>query len=167
MSAADDPIATTIPFFSATLVPHRSLPPKGFLLFMAAISVVTFMAGLMFWRLGAWPVMGFLGLDVVLIWVAFHLNYRAARTIEEVSVAVSEITVRRRLPDGREQEWRANPLFVRPMIDRHPENGVERIRLMVRGHAHDIGRFLNPVDRTSFAQALLGALSDAKRGGPG
>ena len=68
------------------LTPHRSLGPTGFLILMAVLGGVSFAAGIVFLLVGAWPVFGFFGLDVLLIYCAFRLNYRAARAYEEVTV---------------------------------------------------------------------------------
>ena len=70
--------------FSAVITPHRSLGSRGFLILMLAIGAVSFVSGMVFLLLGAWPVFGFLGLDVLLVYVAFRANYRAARAYEEV-----------------------------------------------------------------------------------
>ena len=67
------------PVFRALLTPHRSLSPKGFALLMAVLFCVSLASGLFFLSLGAWPVVGFFGLDVLLLYGAFRLNYRAAR----------------------------------------------------------------------------------------
>ena len=56
--------------FIAELRPYRSLGPRGFLVLMTFISLVAFVAGIIFMRAGAWPVLGFFGLDVVLIYIA-------------------------------------------------------------------------------------------------
>ena len=37
---------------------------------------VSLIVGGYFWALGAWPVFGFFGLDIVLLYGAFRLNYR-------------------------------------------------------------------------------------------
>ncbi len=60
--------------FSALLTPHRSLGPRGFMVLMSAVCLVSFGTGLLFYMIGAWPVMGFMGLDVALIYVAFKLE---------------------------------------------------------------------------------------------
>src|SRR6516165_1219944 len=65
--------------FSAVLTPHRSLGPKGFMVLMGAVCAVSFGTGLLFYLLGAWPVIGFMGLDVALIYIAFKLNFRELR----------------------------------------------------------------------------------------
>ena len=43
---------------------------------MVAIGAVSFVAGVVFLLMGAWPVFGFFGLDVLLLYWAFRLNYR-------------------------------------------------------------------------------------------
>ena len=55
---------TAAPAFRAVQTHHRSLSPSGFLILMIAISLVSFCVGLAFLLMGAWPVMGFFGLDV-------------------------------------------------------------------------------------------------------
>src|SRR5579872_4032025 len=81
--------------FSAIITPHRSLSGFGFLVLMGAVGAVSFAAGTLFLILGAWPVFGFFGLDVLLVYWAFRLNYRAARAYEEVMVTPSELRVRK------------------------------------------------------------------------
>jgi uncharacterized membrane protein len=151
--------------FSATLTPHRSLGPAGFLILMACLGGASFATGVVFILLGAWPVFGFLGLDVLLVYLAFRANYRAARAYEEVTVTPSELTVRKISPRGRlREEWTANPLWVRLQQDVHEEFGVERLFLISRGRRLAIAGFLGPDEKQSFAQALNEALFEAKRG---
>lgn len=153
------------PFFSAVLTPYRSLGPRGFLTLMAFFGAVSFVAGILFWRIGAWPVFGFFGLDVALMWMAFRMNYSSARAFEEVVISRHEITIRKVGPGNRCQEFRFNPVWVRLTIDRLEDEGVVRISLTSRGETVDIGNFLNPDDRTSFAGAIANALATAKAGG--
>lgn len=151
--------------FSATLAPYRSLGPTGFLILMGCLGGASFATGVVFILLGAWPVFGFLGLDVFLVYVAFRANYRAANACEEVTITASELTVRKVTPRGRvREEWTANPLWVRLQQDIHEEFGVERLFLISRGERLAIAGFLGPEEKKSFAQALSQALFEAKRG---
>src|SRR5690348_16343440 len=84
--------------FRAILHPHRSLEPKGFLILMLAIGGVSFLMGMAFLIMGAWPVLGFFGLDVLLIYVAFRLNYRAARAYEVVELTPHTLTLEKVSP---------------------------------------------------------------------
>ena len=150
--------------FCALITPHRSLGGAGFLVLMAAIGGVSFAAGIVFLILGAWPVVGFFGLDVVLIYWAFRINYRAARAYEEVMVTTSELRVRKVSHRGRVAEWSLNPLWVRLDRDTHEEFGIERLFLVSRGRKLPIGGFLSPGEKESFADALAAAIGEAKRG---
>src|SRR5882724_5138615 len=58
--------------FSAVVTPHRSLSRAGFLIVMAALGGISFVAGTAFLLLGAWPVFGFFGLDVLLVYSWFR-----------------------------------------------------------------------------------------------
>jgi uncharacterized membrane protein len=150
--------------FAAVITPHRSLGSAGFLILMLCIGALSFACGSMFLLIGAWPVFGFLGLDVLLIYIAFRANFRAARAYEEVTVTASELTVRKVSQHGKVREWTLNPLWVR--LDRivHEEFGIERLFLVSRGRRLSIAGFLSPHEKASFAQALSAALGEARRG---
>jgi len=156
--------APDVPLFSAIITPHRSLSSIGFLVLMAAIGIVSFLAGILFLVLGAWPVVGFFGLDVLLIYWAFRINYRAALAYEEVIVTASELKLRKVSHRGRVKEWTLNPLWVRLHRETHEEFGVERLWLVSRGRNVAIANFLSPGEKESFADALAAAIGEAKRG---
>jgi uncharacterized membrane protein len=150
--------------FSAIITPHRSLSGAGFLIFMAAFGGLSFAAGLVFLLIGAWPVFGFLGLDVLLVYWAFRANYRTARAYEEVMVTPSELRVRKVSHRGKVAEWSLNPLWVRLDRDSHEEFGIERLFLVSRGRKLLIAGCLSPPEKESFAAALGAAIGEAKRG---
>jgi len=150
--------------FSATITPHRSLGNVGFLVLMIAFGGVSFISGIAFLLMGAWPVFGFFGLDVALLYWAFRLNYRRAGAYEEVKVTPSALTVRKVSHRGRAREWVLNPLWVRLDKDSHEEYGIERLFLVARGKQLVIANFLGPDEKANFAKELGAALSEAKRG---
>jgi uncharacterized membrane protein len=150
--------------FSALLTPHRSLSQTGFFVLMVFVCVVSFVAGLVFLSMGAWPVFGFFGLDALAIWWAFKVNFHRATAYEEISVTPSALHVRRVTHLGAVNEWTFNPLWVRLDVEAHEEFGVQRLALVSRGRRLAIGSFLGPEEKGSFAKALTGALNAAKRG---
>jgi uncharacterized membrane protein len=150
--------------FSAIITPHRSLGPRGFLIFMLCLGGLSFIAGIIFVLLGAWPVCGFFGLDVLLVYFAFRANYRAARAYEEVTVTASELTVRKVSHRGGVRQWTLNPLWVRLERIVHEEFGIERLFLVSHGRRLAIAGCLSPDEKASFARALSGALGEARRG---
>ena len=150
--------------FAAVLTPHRSLSPTGFLIFMLVLGGLSFISGMVFLMAGAWPIFGFFGLDVLLVYWAFRINYRAAYAYEEVTVTASELRLRKVSHHGRVREWTLNPLWVRLDREEHAEFGIERLYLVSRGARLPIGSFLGPDEKASFAQALSAALGEARRG---
>jgi uncharacterized membrane protein len=159
-----DPEVAEPTLFSALLTPHRSLNRTGFLLVMAAISVVSFAAGIACLMIGAWPVLGFLGLDVLAIYVAFKINFRRAKAYEEILVTPSELRLRRVSHRGHVMEFAFNPLWVQLEQVIHEEFGVEKLFLVSKGRRVALASFLGPDEKASFAKALLAALAAARRG---
>jgi uncharacterized membrane protein len=150
--------------FSAVLTPHRSLGQVGFLVLMALFGGVSFIAGMAFLMIGAWPVFGFFGLDVLLLYWALKLNYRHAAAYEEVTVTPAALKVRKVSHRGRAREWVLNPLWVKLDQVAHEEFGIERLLLVSRGKQLAIASFLGPDEKASFAKELGAALHEAKRG---
>jgi uncharacterized membrane protein len=161
-SGAQAPLDPKI--FSALLTPHRSLGPTGFLIFMACLGGLSFVSGIVFVSIGAWPVFGFFGLDVLLVYLAFRANYRSARAYEEVTVTASELTVRKVNHHGGVRQWTLNPLWVQLERMVHAEFGIERLFLVSHGRRLAIAGFLSPAEKASFARALTSALGEARRG---
>src|SRR3981189_1139386 len=157
--AADPP-----KLFSARLAPHRSLNRAGFLVLMGFLSAVSFVAGLAFLLMGAWPVLGFFGLDVLAIYWAFRINFRDAKATEEIRVTPSELRVRRVSHRGHVVEWVLNPLWVQLDQKCHAEFGIEKLYLVSSGRRVSVARFLGADEKASFAKALTAALQAAKRG---
>jgi len=159
-----DPTLDQPTLFSARVTPHRSLNRTGFMVLMAFIGTVSFVAGIAFLLMGAWPVLGFFGLDVLVIYWAFRINFRSADATEDIVVTPSELRVRRVSHRGRLIEWSFNPLWVQLEQTGDPEFGIEHLYLVSRGRRVTIGHFLGPDEKASFAKALMAALQTAKRG---
>ena len=150
--------------FSALLTPHRSLNRTGFLVLMGFLTAVSFAAGIAFTLMGAWPVFGFFGLDVLVIYWAFRVNYHRAQATEEITITPSELRVRRVSHRGHVVEWVLNPLWVQLDQKSHPEFGIEKLYLVSRGRRVSVASFLGPDEKASFLKALSAALQAAKRG---
>ena len=159
-----DPELPQPELFSALLTPHRSLSRTGFLVLMGFVSAVSFAAGIAFWLMGAWPVFGIFGLDVLAIYWAFRINFRDARAIEEIRMTPSELRLRRVSHRGHAVEFVLNPLWVQLDQEIHDEYGIEKLYLRSRGRRLAIGSFLGPGEKASFAKALNAALQAARRG---
>src|ERR1700712_4456503 len=137
-----DPAPTEPKLFSALLMPHRSLSSTGFIVLMAFLTVFSFAAGVAFTLMGAWPVFGFFGLDVLAVYWAFRINYRRGNATEEITITASELRVRRVSHRGHVVEWVLNPLWVRLDQKSHAEFGIEKLYLVSRGRRVSIASFL-------------------------
>ena len=140
--------------FNAVLYPHRSLSPTGFWILMACVSMVSFGAGLLFFLAGAWPVLGYFGLDVLLIYGAFKLSYGAARMVETITLTEDTLLVQWVNPRGRVRSWTFQPFWVRVAINEAA--GLDS-RLVLSSHGRHIvlGDFLLHEERVALAKELL------------
>jgi uncharacterized membrane protein len=128
---------------------------------MVSIGAISFVSGIIFMALGAWPVTGFFGLDVFLVYLAFRLNYRAARLFEQVDLADRELRITRVHPSGQTESWSFNPYWVRfEHIQR--ENAADELSLSSHGRKLIFGAFLSDVEKESFAAAFGNALAMQK-----
>lgn len=143
--------------FDAVLYPHRSLSPFGFYALMGGIVLASVAIGAGFTLVGAWPVTGFLCLDVLLLYWAFRWNYRAGRCVEFIRLDRDGLCVRQVKPGGRAREWRFEPHWVRVTIDDPPRHDSPLV-LSSHGRGLAIGTFLTAEERVEVAQALRTAL---------
>ena len=163
MTESNDDILRERPVFAAELVPYRSLGCKGFRVLLAMTGAMCFGQAAVFLITGAWPVAFFFGLDFVALYGAFLLNYRSGRIREEVTVSRTRLSIRKFSPSGRMTEHCFNPFWARFSVRRHREIGIVSMDVSGEGRRIDVGSFLNPDDRESFAEALTGALATVKR----
>jgi len=140
------------------LHPHRSLSPSGFLVLMVLISLVSFIIGLVFFLIGAWPVMGFCGLDVALIYYAFKLNYRSGRLYEKITLTPENLKLERVHPSGRREAFDVNPYWARVRCSTDHADGRTSLRLVAQGREILFGQFLTDEERRDFADVLTGVL---------
>jgi uncharacterized membrane protein len=143
----------------ATLTPHRSLSRKGFVILMSVIAGLNFAGSLFFYVIGAWPVVGFMGLDVALVWWAFHANFADARRAEHIEITPHELVLRRLADRKPSQEQRFARRWVRVELEEDRERElIGALYLRFRGKRTEIASFLGAQERLAFAQALKAAL---------
>ena len=145
-------------FFERVLLPHRSLPPRGFHLLIGLLGLVSLAVGIGFAAIGAWPIFGFFGLDVAALYLAFRLSYRSARQREILRLAGDDFTVERVSIYGERSLWRFQPFWLRIVLE---ERAGESNRLVIASHGRSlvIGDFLGAPVRRELAQSLRAALA--------
>jgi uncharacterized membrane protein len=144
--------------FERVLLPHRSLPQRGFHILMLLLGLVSLVAGIVFVALGAWPVFGFFGLDVALLYFAFRLSYRSARQREILRLATDDFTVERIDIYGDRQRWRFQPFWLRVVLEERPDES-NRLLLASHGRSLVIADFLGAPMRRKLAVSLRVALT--------
>lgn len=146
------------PAFDAILRPHRSLGPLGFVVLMSLVAAVGFGIGIAFMLLGAWPILGFCGLEVALLFLCFRLSYRSGEVFERVRLMADSLVVERFDMHGRAQRWTFQPHWLRVGMDDPPEHD-SALTLTSHGRSLVIGSFLTPTERLELAHALQRALA--------
>jgi uncharacterized membrane protein len=156
--------ASERPVFDATITPHRSLGQSGFRTVMTLVCLASVVSSIPFVVLGAWPVAGFFGLDILALFIAFKLNFRAARAFERIVVTPLEVLLRKVSHHGKEAIWRSNPAWTKLERQQDEDYGLLGLNLVSRGRSVPVGGALSPKEREGFAEALGTALSQARRG---
>ena len=144
------------PTLDVTLRPFRSLSPRGFLILMGVLAAASCATGVAFFLIGAWPVPGFLGLDVALVYIAFRANYRRAKAWERVRLTPEVLTVERGAPGRETKRWSFQPYWLRVEADE------KHLTIASHGRAFELGAFLSNVERLEFAESLRTALARIK-----
>lgn len=147
--------------FHALLTPNRSLSWEGFRQVMAVVIGVNIVNAMIYFSVGAWPVVFFCGVDIVIVWLAFKLSYAQGRRHERVMLTDEALWVARVLPSGHETRWKLNPYWVRVEIDRPVQHDTQ-LRLVEKGKTLILGSFLSPKERGEVADALSTALRNAR-----
>ncbi|KPF70658.1 hypothetical protein IP69_08970 [Bosea sp. AAP35] len=160
----DAPARAERPVFDATITPHRSLDRNAFRIVMTLVCLAAIASSIPFMVLGAWPVAGFMGLDVVALFIAFQVNFRHARAFERIVVTPLEVQLRKVSHQGQEAVWRSNPAWTKLERQDDEDYGLLRLSLVSRGRSVAVAAALSPAEREGFADALGTALAKARRG---
>lgn len=149
-------------YLDAVLEPPRSLSPRGFNRVMLFFGIMSFIPGLVFYAMGAWPIVGFLGLDVLALWAVFKVSFRSQTARTYVRVTAETVDVKKVDGWGRERSARLPSHFARVEYDRRA-TGPNALRLASSAKAYPLGEHLTPRERETFARRLTQAISDARR----
>lgn len=150
------------PLFAAMLTPYRSLDLSGIRAVVALYAVLAAIPGVYFFVSGAWPVVGFLGLDALALYWALSASRKAGKAYEEITLWPDSLDIRHVTGAGVERTHHFNPFWVRFEVNRDFEERVTHMRLQSRDKDVEIGAFLNPPDKANFANTFGEALHRAK-----
>ena len=149
-------------YMDALLTPNRSLPKRGLWILLGVLMAYNLLVAGFLVLIGAFPVPVFLGLDFIGVFIAFRVNNRRAGRAERVHVTADRVQVSHRHAPGREQTvWTSPTAFTRVAVERTGEHEA-RVRLRLSNRAMNVGASLSPHERSSFAEALQQAITNAR-----
>ena len=143
--------------FEAVIIPHRSLSNRALKGLLLAICLMCSLSAGMFVWLGAWPVGGFTGLELLLAAFLFRLNARAKRGSELIVLTPSGLRIRRTDPDGTKRERTLQPAWLNLVLEERPGR-VPGLLLVSRQTRVEIARELGEAEKRDLAEALSEAL---------
>lgn len=143
--------------FEAVIVPHRSLSRRGLRLLLIAIGVVCGVNAAVFIHIGAWPVGGFSGAELLLAAVLLRLNATAARASESLLLTEDALRVVRTDPRGRRAERVLSPAWLTVHLEERPGR-VPGLWLGARDVREEVARSLGEDEKRDLARALSEAL---------
>ncbi len=148
-------------FLNETIIPYRSLSKKAFRNLMFIVCFIFFSIGLLFWYIGAWPVFGFLGLDVFLLYWAFKINYKSGEIFESLRLIKKKLLITRSFPSGKKQTWHLDPYWAK--IELHaPDRYQNQLVIRSKEKVVLIGSFLNENDKVKLNKKICDALRSYK-----
>ena len=150
------------PLFAATLTPHRSLGRRGRVILIGSVAAMAAIPGLVFYSLGAWPIVGFMGLDVAAMWFALRWSTRETKRFEEVTLWPHRLEVRAVSAGGKQQVTAFDPHATRLIVDRDYDEKTTAIYLRNTAGDHELGSFLAASEKASFARVFGTALRKAR-----
>ena len=115
---------------------------------MTVLAALAFCIGLGFFLIGAWPVIGFLGLELVVVYIAFRLNYRSAKAYEQLLIHHAGITIIRLSDNGTQTRDELASLWLKAEIIK--QSGKRKLLgLRLHSQFHEIGAFLPPAEKSN------------------
>jgi uncharacterized membrane protein len=150
------------PLFAATLTPHRSLTPNGKRIVIGLVAALALVPGIIFYLVGAWPVIGFMGLDVLAIWAALTLSMRSGKLHEVITLWPTALELKRVDAKGAEDTLSFVPQNVRFLVDRDYNERVTGLWLKEQDRKIPLGAFLSIDEKLSLSKVFGTALRKAR-----
>lgn len=148
-------------YMDAVIAPNRSMGGAGLKVVMGLLAGVAALVSIVFFIVGAWPAPLFLGLDVVLVWFALKVSFRALDRRERLRVSAETVEVIEERNGLSRTVWSSPTAFTSVDLEALGEHEM-RVRLRLSGKRHSVGRALSPPEREALGQALREAIGRAR-----
>ena len=133
--------------------PNRTLTLRGMTLLLAGLTAVVLTTGIGFTLAGAWPILPFAGLELVVVGSVLYRLFRHADDHEQILIDRDNVTVIRRR--GR-REWRDEfqRYWTRVTLERRHGWYPSRLKVGSHGKFVVIAADVNEAERESLSETL-------------
>lgn len=156
MSEITEPSARAATIFEAVVTPHRSMSTRGMYVVFGLMAAGSLLVTSLMYFLGALPVIGFNGADLILAITLYGMNMRAARASEVIRLTDERLTITRTTPRGRRSEISMAPHWLRAELEENTGSNPI-LSIANRECRHIVGLALGEAERRDLAQALRAA----------
>jgi uncharacterized membrane protein len=147
--------------FQAEVTPHRSLSARGLRLVIGFVCAVSLCTTTLFWSLGAWPIAGFNGGEILLAMVLLRAHAKSARQSELLLLSAGGLRILSKDAQGRASERVLAPGWLKVNLQERPGR-VPGLFLSARGQHVEVAKTLGEPEKRDLAEALSAALDRVK-----
>ena len=157
-----DKSGENVVLFSAVIRPHRSAGRPAARALAGTVAIALMVISVGFVIAGAWPVLPFFGLEVILLYAGLRFNQRTGNALEAINLTRSAFTVRRVDHWGNQSAFTFQPSWLQVDLCELPGHD-NRLELRAHGRTVTIASFLQPHERRELALSLRRELSRLSR----
>lgn len=136
--------------FSKVLRPHRSSSDRAVKIVTAFVVFLFMPTGTASLMAGAWPVFGFMGLEVAALIFALWFNHKVGSAFEAITITDTEFRLSKVDHWGKRTYWSEKPQWLKIRFDAPSKQLI----VGVHGKHVIIGKFLLEKEREALAEVL-------------
>lgn len=139
--------------YSITARPNCSLSPEETLCVFFVVSLTTLIFAFSFVLIGAWPVLPFAGVELLVLGFCFYRVWRHSHDFERLILEDGKVIVETHEP-GCDKHFELNGYWARMVVDYTPDGSCQRLALRSHGREVEFGRHLSSSERLDVARQL-------------
>ncbi len=139
--------------YEISLYPYRSLNKTGFFILMFSLGFVSFVAGIIFMIKGAWPVFGFFGLDVLLVYIFFKINFRSGKKKEVLILTKNKLIVEFYDSKKISKTYYLDANWLQIHLSKL-KNEMSKLKISSNGKSVIVGAFLRHQEKMAILRSL-------------
>ncbi len=137
--------------FSRVLRPHRSSSERAVKIVTGFVLCLFIPTGMVFLLVGAWPVFGFMGLEVIALIFALRYNHKVGSAFEAITLTDNEFRHSKVNHWGKRKHTSFQPQWLQVRIDEPSQQLIAG----THGKRVVIGKFLTDDEREELCTVLI------------